>query len=414
MGLNLFLADYAMRRNVPWPHLLVTCGVVSVIAFGLSIAPARKTLIAAIPPQIFAAIKAGVGGLLVKVALDEVKRVGTTPIGLRVAIIAFLFGLVVILIIKSICAWHVDRRGKPLALLDSASLILSVGAMVALCRWLGLSQSMQPDPSLFWIWLGPDDPFSKLADGQYWIICVPFAFAVFFVLMMDIAGSPAEYVRPGNPGGEFDAKRKETIIERSLWLDSASNIVAPLAGVSPVVYYAENHVGWKAGGRSGWTAGVVALLFFVCAVIGAISIWANRPITEWIPKFAIMPALFFVGLMIVAESFALRFTRRPAEQSQDATGADQPLSEAPLGRVLFFFPAAITVVMVTNASFDYAIAAGILSYALISCLPESYVGKPESDLGTPEDGDPDKGRRTRDLSFIYAGALVVLILGLLP
>ncbi|MGB7885222.1 MAG: hypothetical protein WBL55_02030 [Xanthobacteraceae bacterium] len=74
----------------------------------------------------------------------------------------------------------------------------------------------------------------------------------------DIAGSPIEYVRAGSEGEHLPAEKKNSIIKYSLWIDSGFNIVAPLMGVSPIVYYAENHVGWKTGGRSGWTAGTVA------------------------------------------------------------------------------------------------------------------------------------------------------------
>ncbi len=415
MGLNLFLAQYADSRHVPWEHLLVTCGAVSLAVFLLSIAPARKNLIQAIPPQIFAAIKAGVGGLLVKVSITATQDVASTSaggtgntIGYHITIVAFLAGLATILIVKAICALYVKKNPRDAAnveILDLSSLILSVFVMIPVCLWLHLAKQMNPAPGLYWIWTGPNAPFEKLSDTQYWFDCLPFAIAVFFIMMMDIAGSPVEYLRKGNPGESLPEPTKKSIIERSLWTDSAFNIIAPLAGVSPVVYYAENHVGWNAGGRSGWTAATVAGGFLVFAVIGAISIQHGRPISEWIPKFAVMPALFFVGLMIIAGSFAQRF-KPPAAAAGTTPKAGAGSGEQPLGRVLFFLPAAITVVVVTNtSSFDTAIAAGILSYALISSLPTEFVGEPESDLT----GEDDTDRRGR-LALVYLGAVVVLIL----
>jgi hypothetical protein len=136
-----------------------------------------------------------------------------------------------------------------------------------------------------------------------------------------------------------------------------------------------------------------------------------------------MPPLFFVGLMIVAESFSQRFKPVKAEVAQlDDAAAVKPATqtsyvisdEQPLGRVLFFFPAAITLVMVTiTFSFDAAMAAGILSYALISWLPEEYVGPPEPDLGSQADStsrDEKDRRRARELGALYTGALAVLLL----
>ncbi|MGA8320885.1 MAG: hypothetical protein WB774_08745, partial [Xanthobacteraceae bacterium] len=164
-------------------------------------------------------------------------------------------------------------------------------------------------------------------------------------------------------------------------------------------------------------------MFLLFAVIGAISIYNNWPISELIPKFAIMPPLFFVGLMIVAESFSQRFKPVKAEVAQlDDAAAVKPATqtsyvisdEQPLGRVLFFFPAAITLVMVTiTFSFDAAMAAGILSYALISWLPEEYVGPLEPDLGSQADStsrDEKDRRRARELGALYTGALAVLLL----
>jgi AGZA family xanthine/uracil permease-like MFS transporter len=132
MGLNLFFAQYACQRQylelgqcaehqqVPWEHLLATCFLVSLLVFGLSLASARRYLIAAIPPQIFAAIKAGVGSLLVKVSVTEIARVagtktgtGDETIGLHVAVLAFLFGLAIILIVKAIYVAHLKRIWAP-------------------------------------------------------------------------------------------------------------------------------------------------------------------------------------------------------------------------------------------------------------------------------------------------------------
>jgi xanthine/uracil/vitamin C permease (AzgA family) len=288
--------------------------------------------------------------------------------------------------------------------------------MIPACLLLHLSQKMNPVPGQFWIWHGSGNPLAQLADQRYWLSCVPFALAVFFIMMMDIAGSPVEYVRKGSPGESLSPDRKTSIITQSLRIDSLFNVLAPVAGVSPVVYYAENHVGWNAGALSGWAARVVAAGFLIFAVIGGLSIWQGWPISEWIPKFAAMPALFFVGLMIVASSFALRF--KPPETKVDPAATSTPAAakpgsgEQPLGRIFFFFPAAITAVLVTNLSFDSAIAAGILSYALISGLPEEYVGPPEVDLSDPASAT-DISRRARDLGIVYVGAAVVLLLNFL-
>jgi AGZA family xanthine/uracil permease-like MFS transporter len=419
MGLNLFLAHYSTQQGVPWERLLATCAIVSVLVFVLSLIPARRGIIRAVPPQIFAAVKAAVGSLLVKFSLSDIADVASTkagnatePFGFKTAIFVFTVGIIVIIFIKALCAKYVathstDETQAALAkekvqLPDSSSIIISVIVMIPICWWLQLSQQMTPTQGLYSIWQGPGAPLDQLKEWKDWGTCLAFGLAVFFIMMMDIAGSPIEYAREGNPGETLSNDKKEAIAKHSLWIDSGFNILAPLAGVSPVVFYAENHVGWKAGGRSGWTAGAAAAGFLVFALVGAVSIWLGRPISEWIPKFAIMPALFFVGLTVMAESFVRRSS--PAAKG-DITQTDQ--LKTPLGRALFFFPAALTVVIVTiTFSFDVAIAAGILAYALISLLPKAYIG---------EEAEPAEGpnplnatERHARLSPIYVGAAVVL------
>ena len=83
-------------------------------------------MVQAIPPQIFAAIKAGVGGLLVKVSITATRDVALTPvagttgtIGYHVTIFALGAGLATILIVKAICALYVKKNPNDAANVES-------------------------------------------------------------------------------------------------------------------------------------------------------------------------------------------------------------------------------------------------------------------------------------------------------
>jgi hypothetical protein len=170
------------------------------------------------------------------------------------AISTFLAGFAIILLVEALCAvyvkYHPGEAGRRrVQLPESSSLILSVLVMIPLCIGLHLTKQLCTQPGLYWTVSA--SPLQKLGNEDTWINCATFGLAVFFIMMMDIAGSPIEYVRAGSEGEYLPAEKKNSIIKYSLWIDSGFNIVAPLVGVSPIVYYAENHVGKPAAARPG-------------------------------------------------------------------------------------------------------------------------------------------------------------------
>ena len=106
-----------------------------------------------------------------------------------------------------------------------------------------------------------------------------------------------------------------------------------------------------------------------------------------------IPTIFFVGLAIIARSFASRISpvAAPAEGQHGVTGAEQDASE---GEYFDYIPAAITTILAARISLDVAIAAGILSYLVVTQFPKKYSAS-----------DRDASDR---LSLLYTGALIIL------
>jgi len=69
--------------------------------------------------------------------------------------------------------------------------------------------------------------------------------------------------------------------------DTGASIVGSLVGTSSMTTYMESATGIKAGGRTGLTALVVAILFLFCLFL--------QPLFASIPGFATAPALVFVA-----------------------------------------------------------------------------------------------------------------------
>ncbi|MFQ5972699.1 MAG: solute carrier family 23 protein, partial [Alphaproteobacteria bacterium] len=77
---------------------------------------------------------------------------------------------------------------------------------------------------------------------------------------------------------------------KALTADSTATVFGSLLGTSTTTSYIESAAGVRAGGRTGLTATVVAILFLLSLFLS--------PLALSIPRFATAPALIFVGCMM--------------------------------------------------------------------------------------------------------------------
>ena len=117
--------------------------------------------------------------------------------------------------------------------------------------------------------------------------------------------------------------------------DSTAIVCGSLLGTSSTTSYLESTTGIAAGGRTGLTAVVVAVLFILCLFLA--------PLAQSVPSFATAPALLFVGVLMIQGIIHIEW--------DDITEAA---------------PAFLTVVfMPFTYSISDGIAMGFISYALI-------------------------------------------------
>ena len=112
-------------------------------------------------------------------------------------------------------------------------------------------------------------------------------FAFLFVDMFDTAGT---LVGVAHRGGLLDKDGKLPRIGKALLADSGATMVGAIFGTSTVTSYIESASGINAGGRSGLTAVVVAILFLVALFFS--------PLAGSVPAYATAPALLFVALLM--------------------------------------------------------------------------------------------------------------------
>lgn len=86
---------------------------------------------------------------------------------------------------------------------------------------------------------------------------------------------------------------------KALTSDSVSSIVSGVVGGAPAAVYIESAAGTAAGGKTGLTAVVVGLLFFLVLFIS--------PISYLVPNYATAPALMYVGLLMLSNVSKLDF-----------------------------------------------------------------------------------------------------------
>ncbi|WP_019779016.1 NCS2 family permease, partial [Streptococcus sobrinus] len=131
---------------------------------------------------------------------------------------------------------------------------------------------------------------------------------------------------------------ESTGLDRALYSDLVGTSVGAIAGTSNVTTYVESAAGIGAGGRTGMTALVVAVLFAISSVFS--------PLVSIVPTQATAPVLIIVGIMMLSNLKNVNW---------------EDLSEA--------VPAFFTSVFMGFAySITYGIAAGFITYTLVKII----------------------------------------------
>ena len=136
----------------------------------------------------------------------------------------------------------------------------------------------------------------------------------------------------------LDKDGKLPRLGRALMSDSVATMSGAALGTSTTTSYIESTAGISAGGRTGLTAVVVALLFLACLLLS--------PIASIIPPYATAPALLYVAVLMASGLKLIDW--------DDITEAA---------------PAVVTALMMPlTFSIANGIALGFITYAVIKAL----------------------------------------------
>ena len=319
MGLNAYFTYTVVKgMGAPWQTALGAVFLSGVIFLLLTIGGIRQRLLGAIPHQLHAAVAAGIGLFIAFIGLRNANIIvpsSATTVTLGNMHVhstqLAIFGIVLIAVLQA-------YRVKASMLIGVLS-TLTVGILCHQVKYM---------PSTFNPMAIRDTAFHLDIRGALKLNALEIIFVFLFVDLFDNIGTlVAVTERAGLIAEDHTIPR----LDKIFFADATSTVIGSLAGTSTVTSYIESSAGVAAGGRTGVTAIVTGLLFFLSIFIA--------PAVGAIPDFATAPALILVGALMLAGIGNIEW--------------DEPR---------FAIPAFLTIISIP---LTYSIATG-LSFGLIS------------------------------------------------
>ena len=289
MGENAFIAYTVVKvMGYSWETALGAIFIGGVLFTLLTVLRIRSWLADAIPTSLKIGFAVGIGLFLAFIGLNEtgIVRLGVegAPVhvgnlhdpGALLAIAGFL--LMGVLLIRRV----------------TGAILLGILAIAAAAFVFGVA----PLPEA-WIGLPPDlSPiFLKLDIGG--ALTWGFFAVILTVFVMDFVDTLGTLIGLGVKANLLDEHGRLPEIEKPMLCDALATTFGALLGTTTTGAYIESATGIEAGGRTGLTAVVTALLFLLALFFA--------PVLTAIPSFAYGPALIIVGLLMVSPVTRLSF-----------------------------------------------------------------------------------------------------------
>lgn len=325
MGLNAYFA-YAvvLGMGIPWQSALGAVFISGCLFLLVSVLGLREMIVNGIPASLRNAITVGLGLFLALIALKSAGIVKAHPATMvtagdlhQPAALMAIGGFMLIVAL--------DRLKVRGAILIGIAVVTVLSFFFGGNKFTGVV-SLPPslEPTLFKLDIG-----GALSAGFLNVVLV-----FFLVELFDATGT---LMGVANRAGLL-VKGKMQRLNKALLADSGAIIAGAALGTSSTTAYIESAAGVQAGGRTGLTAMVVALLFLACLFIA--------PLAGAVPAYATAPALLFVACLMLRELGEIDWS--------DTTDS---------------IPAAITALVIPfTYSIAHGIAFGFITYAALKLL----------------------------------------------
>lgn len=281
MGLNAYFTyTVVLGGGHSWQIALGASFLAGFFLFILNVLQVREAIMNAIPGSLRIAIASGVGLFLAFIGLKNVGLITSNSstfvtLGKIASPEALLTGIGLIMI-AVLMSYQI--RG---AILIAIVVVWILSILFGLVEWKGL---------VAWPLL-PKETFLKL---DLWKALspdlLPAVFSFLFVANFDTAGTLLSLSEQGN---FLNQRGRLPRAHRALYCDAIGTMTGGLLGSSTITTYLESASGIAAGGRTGLTSVVVALLFLLALFFS--------PFASSIPHFATAPALIVIGALMAKQ-----------------------------------------------------------------------------------------------------------------
>jgi adenine/guanine/hypoxanthine permease len=349
MGLNAFFTyTVCGLLGFSWQQALAMvfiCGLINIL---ITITKIRKLIIKAIPESLQHAIGGGIG---IFIAYIGILNIGLVNFDAGVPALSTINNKGLILAIVGIAITFIllalNIKGAILigiAATTIIGMIIGVVDVSTLGATNGLKDSFKDLGTTFGAAFGKEGLVSLIKEPKQYpqIIMTIFAFS-----LSDTFDTIGTFIGTGKKSGIFDAADEKALqegtgfkskMDKALFADSVATSIGAIFGTSNTTTYVESAAGIGAGGRTGLTSVVTALLFLVSIFLA--------PIAGIVPSQATAPALIAVGIMMISSFREIKW---------------DDLEEA----IPVFFAA---VFMALCYSISYGIAAGFIFFVLIKLV----------------------------------------------
>lgn len=354
MGLNAFFAyTVVLKGGVPWEVALTAVFVEGIIFIFLTLFKVREAVVNSIPINMKHAVTAGIGIFIAFIGLkgcglitaNEATLVSMNHITPTV-IFAFIGVIVIAVFDKK------GIKGSILAGIAVASVLAWGYALIDPKQATELGIYL-PDGIFRYESIKPvagKVDFSFLTHpkdvGNFFVVVATLLFVDFFDTVGTLVGVASK-------ANMLDEKGNVPNVGRALLADAFATTIGAMLGVSTVTTYVESSTGVMEGGRTGYTALTVGVLFILAMFFS--------PIFIAIPACATAPALIYVGFLMLSS-----------------------IHNIDIHNVTEGLPAFITVVgMALTYSIGDGLTIGILSYVVINLVYNLFAKKEDKEKVSP-------------------------------
>ncbi|HOS30679.1 MAG TPA: NCS2 family permease [Treponemataceae bacterium] len=287
MGLNAFFTfTVVLGMGVSWQVALTAVLLEGLLFIILSLFNVREAIIKAIPANLKKAVAVGIGLFIALIGLANagvvVGDTGTIVgfAALKGGALVAVIGLIITIVLY--------------ALKVPGSILIGIFATTI----IGIPFGVTVIPENFKAFSLPESPILFKFDFSA-VFTLKF-FTIFFTfLFVDIFDTVGTLVGVTTQAGLTDKDGNIPKVKQALLADAIGTVAGAALGTSTVTSYVESSAGVAAGGRTGLTSVVTAILFLVALFLS--------PLFLLVPSAATAPALIFVGYLMMKSVTGINF-----------------------------------------------------------------------------------------------------------